>query len=409
MNILVVHNLYRSHNIGGEDKVFAAEVAGLQKAGMEDVQVFTLTAHNDCARWYSSLLGLFWRHSSFRRMRRAIRSNRIDVVHVHNLLPLLSISVLAACRKEGVPVVQTLHNYRYWCPKATFFRNGKVCELCRMRVFQYPAIRHKCFRNSYTQSVALTMSNLCARWLGAFRWITAFFVLTPFQQQQVNRCQPKSSVPVLLKPNAVEPSERKSSPIEKRYTVLYVGRFDEEKGVEELAYAVHHTKSSVSYNMVGTGPLHATITNKVAGYPVTMLGILRAEEVRSLMAESRFLIQPSLWYETFGLTIVEAMIEGCPVIGFRIGTRPDFIVDGYNGFLCEPGELGLTVQRAMETTPSEYERLSANARETARQFLPERIYPGQLMLYKKVSDEHKFAMNDELISYGNRFWTKASN
>jgi len=110
MRILLVHNFYQL--TGGEDLVVADEARLLASRGHEVVQH---SVHNDQVNSISKLaLGYrtIWSQPAYRDVRKAIATHRPEVVHVHNTLPLLSPSIYYAASAEGVPVVQTLHNYR---------------------------------------------------------------------------------------------------------------------------------------------------------------------------------------------------------------------------------------------------------------------------------------------------------
>src|SRR4030088_2078784 len=131
VKILVVHNAYQQR--GGEDSVVRAEARLL---GMNGHAVVRYERHNDELRGRGALgeigaaVGTVWSSRSFREVRELIGKERPDVAHFHNTFPLISPSAYYACARSGVPVVQTLHNYRLWCPAAKFLRDGKVCEAC---------------------------------------------------------------------------------------------------------------------------------------------------------------------------------------------------------------------------------------------------------------------------------------
>ncbi|MEM1110143.1 MAG: glycosyltransferase, partial [Planctomycetota bacterium] len=154
MKILQCHNLYQL--AGGEDSVFKDERELLESRGHEVVQYIL---HNDAVNDVSKLrlaAGTVWSRKSAGELRELVRREKPDVAHFHNTLPLMSPSSYHAVRSEGVPVVQTLHNYRLLCPKATFFRDNHICEECLHKRVKLPAIKHGCYRDSRAATAAVT-------------------------------------------------------------------------------------------------------------------------------------------------------------------------------------------------------------------------------------------------------------
>ncbi|WP_037766949.1 glycosyltransferase, partial [Streptomyces sp. FXJ7.023] len=150
MHVLVVHNRYASAQPSGENKVVDQEVALLREAGHR-VGVFERRSDEIGSR---SLIGkaaipltVPWNPAVRTELAARLRAERPDVVHVHNVFPLLSPAVLAACADAGVPVVATLHNYTQVCPPGTLQRDGRPCTEC-VGAAPLPAVRHGCYRGS---------------------------------------------------------------------------------------------------------------------------------------------------------------------------------------------------------------------------------------------------------------------
>src|SRR5581483_6752869 len=150
MRVMVVHNRYRSALPSGENAVVDQEIGWLRAAGV-DVVPF-LPSSDEMSLWDKALLPV---SPIWRPRRGTVRAARPDVVHLHNPYPLISPSIVRAAHAYGVPVVQTVHNYRHVCAAASFFRDGLPCHDCRGRVFAVPAIRHGCYRGSRAQSAVM--------------------------------------------------------------------------------------------------------------------------------------------------------------------------------------------------------------------------------------------------------------
>lgn len=326
LRILVVHNAYQQR--GGEDSVVDAELALLQGRGHA---VRLLGRHNDEIKGMSRLAGLqqmFWSGRTVDEVAQVVADFRPDVMHVHNTFPLVSPSVYWAADRAGVPVVQTLHNFRLHCPQAMYLREGRVCEDCLGRLPWRGAVRG-CYRESKLQSTALAGMLAAHRALGTWRGkVTRYIALNEF-------CRSKfvaGGLPaerVVVKPNFVDFAAPAEGP---RSGFLFVGRLSAEKGVRTLAEACGLT--GLATRVAGTGPEAECLDGLAA---VSRLGALGADQVREEMSRAEMLVLPSVWYENFPRTLVEAFACALPVIASRIGALAELVEDGVTGLLFEPG------------------------------------------------------------------------
>jgi len=366
MKILMVHNLYQRH--GGEDSVVAAEIRMLRAHGHSIVRYLR---HNDELLGRGALsviragLETVWAANSFSEVRAMIAEQKPDVAHFHNTFPLISPSAYYACAEAGVPVLQTLHNYRLLCPGAAFQREGKVCQECLGRSVAWPSISHGCYRGNYAATAAVAAMLAAHRALGTWRdKITAYIALSQFARQKfIEGGLPADRISV--KPNFVHPDPgRKNGPGE---YALFVGRLSEEKGLRVLLKAWEQLHLDIPLHIAGDGPLKnellgAVSANKIRG--CTVLGPLNGAAVLRAMHRARFLIVPSVWFEGFPVTIAEAFACGLPVIASRLGSLPEIVADGCTGVhfsAGNPEELAAKVEWAW-THPSELETLGRNAR-----------------------------------------------
>ena len=338
MKIVLVHNRYQRP--GGEDRVFEAEGELLRRNGHE---VTEYAAHNDdvASLGLVALAGkTIWNRDTTRGMREIFQRVRPDVVHVHNTLPLVSPAVYYAARAGGVPVVQTLHNYRLLCPGGLLQRGGHVCESCVGRAVAWPAVVHGCYRHSRaaTSVVAamLAMHGGGGTWQ---RYVDVYIALTEFARAKfIEGGLPREKV--VVKPNFVcrEPVARGG---DGEYA-LFAGRLSPEKGVRTLL-AAWRSVAGLPLKVAGDGPLR----DELAGYVETeglagrveLLGWRTGEEVLELMRGARLLVLPSEWFETFGLVAIEAFACGVPVVASRIGGPEELIDDGVTGLHFSPGDV----------------------------------------------------------------------
>jgi glycosyltransferase involved in cell wall biosynthesis len=380
MKVLVVHNRYKSHNIGGEDVVFDSEVVAL-RAQLGEKNVQTYEKCNDDIKYSSLIKSIFFSKNVYKDILRIVRENKIDIVHVHNFFPLVSPSVFKAGSLGGAKVVYTLHNYRLWCISGIFFRERYgVCEICANRKFAFQSIFNRCYRKSFIQSLLAQLAFSYYQYSNHFKYVDKFLALTPFQMEKVKSLG-ISDDKLELKPNFVDANNLRAFDDIVRNGYIYVGRLEESKGIYRLLEAWQKLESQYELTIVGVGNID-DLQEKFKLDNVTFLGKLPREKTLSLIRSARFLIQPSIWYETFGLTILEAMSQGVPVIGFDVGTRKDFIVDSYNGFVAEPESLHETVRRSHSF--ANYQSLCDNAIRTASGYHEKLITQKLVDIYEKL-------------------------
>jgi glycosyltransferase involved in cell wall biosynthesis len=339
MRVLLMHNTYQDR--GGEDVVFVQERRLLESAGHEIVEY---QRHNTEIKQYStlrkaSLAGrTVWASDSHRELGTLLRQTRPDVVHIHNTFPLISPSVYWACRKEQVPVVQTLHNYRLFCPGANFFRAGKVCEDCIDGNF-WKGVQHGCYRNSRAETapVALMLYVHHARktW---HRMVDRYIVLTGFARSRfVQAGLPPEKI--VIKPNCVDPDP--GAKTEEGSYALCVGRVSDEKGVSTLMKAWQQLPRTCTLRVVGDGPARAQLQAQAAAdglSNIAFLGQQPRERVIEAMKGARFVVFPSELYENLPLTIIEAFACGTPVLASRLGAMSEIVEEGRTGLFFRAGD-----------------------------------------------------------------------
>ena len=384
MRILLVHSSYRHY--GGEDKVFFQERDAL-RASLGEEAVFEYhisTASRSAFRilWES----IFPIHHYF-AIRKLIRKQNIELVHVHNFFPLLLGAAFRAAKDAGAVVVHTLHNYRWWCIQSELYRSPVgICEQCVTTRNPWHGVQHACYRKSHWQSFwAVSIMRLFRK--SAYRNIDHFIVLSPFQENWV-RSQGIAANKITYKPNWIQTNV--PLPIEQRSGFVFVGRLEASKGIEMLLDAWQHMPANATLTIIGTGSLEVPLREKYKkDTRIAFMGACSQEETISFIGRAKFLIQSSLWYESFGLTILEAMAKGVPVIGFDIGTRKHFIRDGENGFLCMPETLVATLKKAINT--EQYSNMCDHALATAQTFQEEAVLARQIALYQDWINVHQSA------------------
>ncbi|SFU91635.1 glycosyltransferase [Pseudoduganella namucuonensis] len=377
LTILLVHNNYQQR--GGEDVVAEAEAELLRAAGHE---VFLYQRHNDELKSMPPLaagLSALWPRRAARELAGMCDIVRPDLIHVHNTFPLIAAAPHWAARRRGIPVVQTLHNFRLLCPQAMLLRDGKICRDCVGRL-PWRAVARSCYHDSLPQSAAVAGALAAHRLAGSYRHPRLHFIApSRFSRDQfIAGGLPASRLHV--KPNFVTPAG--APDWRHRAGGLYVGRLAEEKGARVLAAAAPllraanvHAAGVDAYacgvadalatasppaaavqpvpaaspgagrgeasalggpllRIAGDGPLAPELAR---AWPGAMLGRQTPEQVRALLHGSLFLVAPSICLETFGLSAVEAFSCGTPVIASAHGGLGELVEDGVTGLHVKPG------------------------------------------------------------------------
>ena len=328
MKILQVHNAYQ--HSGGEDTVVEAEAQLLRAHGHKVISMRRGFEQIAEAGLFRAATEALWSKRSQVELRDLVHDEKPDVLHAHNTFPLVSPSVFWEADQARLPVVLTLHNFRLVCPQAQLLRDGAVCEKCVGRT-PLPAVIHGCYRDSRRASTVLAGMLMLHRGLGTWvHKVDRYIALNDFCREKfVQGGLPAARI--MVKPNFVDAVN--TGPAQRREGLVFVGRLSHEKGIEVLARAAAAMPPN-SIKVAGAGPDGAALAQRPSA---VMLGHLQAAQVRTAMAQAHALIFPSIWYETFGMVILEAFATGTAVIASRLGAALNLVTEGETGLLFEPG------------------------------------------------------------------------
>ena len=393
MRILLAHNYYQQ--AGGEDAVFKAEQVLLKDNGQE---IFLFERNNAEIEKYSFtrklefFLSFDWSKRSYREFRRTLQQTKPDIVHLHNIFYLLTPSVYQAAHDEGVPVIQTQHNFRPLCANALFFRNNEVCEKCLTASSFWPAVRYRCFKDSFFMSVV--MAKMLAVHKRKETWVTQvdhYIALSEFSRQKyITAGIPADKISV--KPNFVS----RSLPPQKNNSsyALYAGRLSEEKGITFLLQAWNAIKD-VELKVVGSGPLAGELKAFSLDRnmnQVSFAGYLSEAKLNDTIQGAQFVVVPSLCYENFPRIIVEAYSFGIPVLASRLGSVAELVKDGQTGLTFNPADKGDLAQKVkwLKDHPQERQAMGQKARQIYEEkFTAKKNYEVLMAIYRKTIAEYK--------------------
>lgn len=394
MKVLFIHNYYRSSAPSGEDIAAKNERKLLEDNG---VDIVAFEKFNDDLGESSLIsrigLGLnsAWSRKTYAEIMNLIKRVRPEIAHIHSIHPQISPSAYAACQEMGVPVVHTLHNYRYICPGALLQRDGQPCEDCVGRL-PIDALRYNCYRGSLTATGALVWMIIYNRWRSTFtNFVNRYIALTDFAAGRLAA----GGLPadrIEVKPNFLPNHPILSN--QRKHYAAFVGRLSAEKGVRTLLSA-WQAVVGLPLKIVGNGPLRDEMESQVReqGIDAEFLGILDHDEVLSVVGRAFIQIVPSECYETFGMVVIEAYACGTPVIASRIGSLAEIVRDGETGLYFEAGD---TIDLAKKinmlvANPDLAAKMGKRAREVfLLKYTPDQNFKMLMDIYQRAHEDFRF-------------------
>ena len=386
MRVLIAHNRYRAP--GGEERHVELLTGQLRAAGIH-VVTLELDSPVDASRLHRLGLGLTlaYRPAGARALRKAFKGQVPDVVHFHNLFPLLTPSAVREARASGAAVVLTIHNYRFACPSGTLLRNGRIHEDCIEGSSFLCGLRNA--RGVWTESVAYGVAiELQRRFRMLHRWVDAYVAPSGFVAKMLERAgYPSDRIHVIYHSAPIDPA-----PSDAGGFAFYAGRLSAEKGVRTLLEAAARTPS-VPLRIAGDGPL-VDLVRRAESDHLTHLGHVDRATVARLRREALVTVAPSECYEGQPLGVLESMAAGTPVIASRLGGLAEIVEDGGTGILVQAGDAD-AFACAMETMWDDRSRAAAlgeRAWEFAREHFEPETQVGRLVaLYESLVRERSSA------------------
>lgn len=389
MKVLAIHNFHRTGSASGDDQVFRAETELLEEHGN---QVVRYTASNDefdnasAAGKIGQTLGMLWSKKHYRNVRELVRRERPDIVHVHTFFPLLSPSILYAAKREGVPVVATLHDTRFVCPVATSLRDGSICNECGDGCYLRMA-QHSCFKGSCIQSLWVASLFKYHRLRRSFYDQIDRYICLNEQQIRLLEAVGFDNWKISKKYNFVGDASYVvgSLPawLPERYVVFY-GRIGEEKGIRVLMDAWDFL-SDIPLVVMGSGPLEGEFAEWAAGKPnVHFLGYTPRETCLAVVRGAEFVVFPSIWYEGCSMVEIETESLGKPLVATDLGFSSEAIEEGYNGVKFPLGDTAGLVEcvRGLWKDPAACRSMGLQARrEYVEKYTPEPNYQRLMEIY----------------------------
>jgi glycosyltransferase involved in cell wall biosynthesis len=387
MKILLVHDFYQT--LGGEDAVALAEKQ-LLETRVDHLHFYE--RRNVEINDYGLIEKMtFPMHAVYsprtkREVNDIAKQFQPDFAYIHNVFPLISPSLYHALHSLEVPMLQVLHDFRFFCPNGWFYTEGQICERCKHGNY-INAVRYRCLRDSYLLSALYSVSLGANRIAGVLKKIDAIICLTEFSRQKLMEIGiPEQKLHI--KPNFIDSSVIFATPGKGNY-VLYLGRLSSEKGLWTLVRGFERL-SGINLKIMGGGPLEISLRKYIEERGIKnidLVGFKQGSEKWQILRESLFVVVPSEWYETFCMAALEAFAAGKPVVASNIGSLPYVIEDGKTGVLFEPGNVEDLIEKVnhLLANPSDIAAMGLHARGLAEtKYSPDRSYETLLDIASKV-------------------------
>jgi len=383
LKIWVVHNSYGKFS--GEEAVVQNTVSLLRRRNNR-VLLFTRSSAEIENMHLGKIRAFFSGIYSYKArawMKHLLSENKPDVVHVHNLLPLISPSVIVECNQANVPVVMTVHNFRLVCPNGLFFSHGSVCERCAGGQ-EYWAILSNC-ENNVPKSIGYATRTWVARKMRFYlNHVTIYVTLTDFQRQQLVRGGYPAER-ILVVPNMVVNSFP-SFELHGKY-VGYVGRISPEKGILTFMMAAEKVPE-IPFKVAGA---YDRMPHLLLQAPknFSFLGYLNELGLNDFFSKCSMIVVPSVCFEGFPTVLLEAMLRGKPVVCSRIGGLPEIVEDGITGLLFEAGNVKDLIEKILYLweRPDLRRKMGEEGRKKALREYSEGRY------YERLMDAYEMAIS----------------
>lgn len=307
-----------------------------------------------------------------------------DIAHLHIFYGRLTCSILAPLRDRGIPIIQSLHEYKVACPVYTMERNGKVCSDC-LSHGRHSVVRNRCKKNSLIASSLVFIEDTISRALGSVSTIEHFICVSYFQKKVMELAGvPAHKMSVLH--NFASPAllNNRISSKKRSNHFLYFGRLEINKGISTLLSIA--VKNKVPLAIAGDGSLRKLVESVASNNNnIEYLGVLSGQALTTAIAEARATVIPSEWYENCPMSVIESKALGTPVIGANIGGIPELIRDGEDGLLFDAGNEDALAGAFERLNGMDTMRMGRRAQnDVTKRFSPVKYYDDLMRIYSSV-------------------------
>lgn len=385
MKILVIHNFAQEYNGEG---AYVTSLIKLFRSYGHQVVLFIKDSKSlptSLLQNISIAVNMFQSNKIRIELNKVISDAKPDVAHIHNIYPLITPVIYLLLKQKGIPIVQTVHNYRPVCSKGILFKNGKICELCINKKFTYPSIYYGCFHHSRSASLMYSLSDLYQKAQKRYSPIDFFVFISKFSKSYITNNNIRNVSSSAIIPNFIRSKNKKVLKNFGKY-FLFIGRLSEEKGILQLL-EIFVTNPAVRLIVIGDGPLREKVEVLRKFKNIEFIGFMPHEKINAYLQNALCTIIPSLFYETGPLVLIESYASGTPVIVPRFGSFIQQVQNGGTGLFYRQNDFNDLKEKilyAWENKDKMMQMGISARKEYERNYTPEKHYKALMKVYNKL-------------------------
>lgn len=386
MKLLVVHNYYRY--TGGED-IYSTSLVSLlkrEKHEVKEISRYSNKIQDNTIAKMALVKNLFYNNNINREFEEIIKRFKPELVHFNNINPLISASAYHVCARHNIPIVQTIHNYQYMCPKKISFKENNICKKCLNKSFAYPAIIFGCCNHSRLASLFLVSSFFFHKLNNTFEKIDAFIFPSEFTKSYYLKYTEISEKKSHVLPYFVNINKFYDNSYRKNDYFLFVGRLSEEKGILELLN-IFKLLPDIKLIVIGDGPLRDKVSQYKKYNNIIVKNFLKSEEIFIYMKNAIATVIPSLFYETGPIVMIESFANSTPVIAPNFGSFKEAVKDCKTGLFYKQNNFKDLQSKILFASDHKTEvlKMGQNAREEYEvKYTPEKHYQSLMKVYNSL-------------------------
>lgn len=421
MKILLIN--YRFFLTGGPERYMFNVISLLESKGHEVIPFSVLHKKNKSCRYEEFFLSpigrgdevfftdysfknpfdilkifgrMFYSFEAKRKLSKLIKKTKPDVIYCLQYQSKISCSVISAARKYGIPFVQRISDYAQICPNRYYYnqRKNQICEKCEGTHF-YRAVREKCLYGSSFFSAVKAAATYFQQWYGIKKKIDAFAFTSPFTRKKFIEAGYDEKKTFWLPTFYNEKLSDFDVNVKYNHYALYVGRLDQDKGIENLIKAFVKTGRPLKLIGFSTTPNYEDYLKSLVpeeSRQIEFLGKMEFAQIRQHLADCLFTVIPSDWYDNLPNTILESFAFKKCVVTTAVGSLKAAVQDGHSGFLFKYRDVDDLAKKTEELFlhPEKAVEMGMNAYELSKTlYSSEEHYERLMGIFKKVIDRTK--------------------
>ncbi len=335
-------------------------------------------------------LKLIYSREAYKKLTQLIKETKPDIAHINLIYHQLTPSVIHALRKNNIPMVYISHDFKLICPNYKLYHNG-VCRKCYGGKY-INCFKARCHKGSLVGSALVTIEAYTHKMLKSYKYLDKIIAPSHYIEEELLKAGIHKDKVICLPNFLTMKTQIDLSRYSKENTLLYYGRLSPEKGLMVLLEALTKINTPIQVKIIGKGPQQEELERFIDEMNLTnvsFLGFMTGSELQKEIAKAKATVLPAIWNEPFGLTVIESLSLGTPVIGSQAGAIGENIEDKLCGFLVEPNnaeDLANKIDELFNLPQQEYEMMASNALIKAKDYSIDEYYKNLISIYKSVEN-----------------------